>query len=870
MSPPAGPREAPTAKPGCPEHLVPVINRHLLSIWRLHPDWLVEPQNKEVFPSLDAFEQRIQAWAFLQGFDVTHEGAGTKASPALRLWCIHHGSDTKNTRNLEDRVQRDKDGTIISDRKVDYTNVAQLGCLWKVRCSWKQLGMRNSKVFGFEVTYKGEGTVHSHALLPNPLEYVKHRKDTVEYRTQAAQATTHRIKTVPFSVSRRVLEDPEFGLMLTATEYYNFVRKSKLKTELGRQNVEGLLVTLQEKGFIYRCRVDNEVDLSGTVISRKLIQIWFTHPAQLEAARRFVTGFLLVIDGTFNTNDLRLTLVNMVGVLNTGETFPVAFSYCASESRDSFDFIWDSFKAHLGADWSPGVILGDWAKGLRASVPDAFPYCRLQGCDWHAGQAMGKYFNDKDYPTVEVDGFLSEEGLPIEGLKDQAWAYIQSMTEEDLELNRQFLINGLKDKHKDYINNHWRSEETSFVHCFTKFYRNCGSTSSQRGESYHPITRETLHANLSIEDSVNKLTDKIISVMKTIAMSEGRSMRNYPRHFQLSGQAFNDVRCRITLWAAQKIEQEWYSLGKLISQQLSLGDCHCQILARFALPCRHLLERAYLFGERIPLSLIHPRYWLQGPIYFAQDWQPKYPQEKEQEEGEIEVFGAQRQAQEQEQEQEQLTSLQKLSEVRQQLNPEMQHRLDQQTSLSLQRLLQAGTAKLAEQAVPLGLPDAVPKHKGRKKRVTGGSRIETGPEAAARNAKLRERAMKKALAREPDFKLKVSAGTETIVPTAQTLVSLVASPPRPALEDELETYPGTPPLQLSHKRSHSIMVDRTPTKSQAATPTSTPMFMDDLAPPLSTAPAATGRPGRAGRTNKVNSQQDWRATLIPKRRGGKN
>jgi hypothetical protein len=61
--------------------------------------------------------------------------------------------------------------------------------------------------------------------------------------------------------------------MLTATEYYNLVHKSKLKTELRRQNIEGLLITLQEKGFIYRCRVDNEVDLSGSVISRKLVQI---------------------------------------------------------------------------------------------------------------------------------------------------------------------------------------------------------------------------------------------------------------------------------------------------------------------------------------------------------------------------------------------------------------------------------------------------------------------------------------------------------------------------------------------------------------------------------------------------------------------
>jgi hypothetical protein len=175
-----GPREAPTAKPGCPEHLVPVVNQHLLSIWQAHPEWLAEPQNKEVFPSLDAFKQRIWAWAFLAGFDVTHKGAGTRASPALRLWCIHHGAETQNTRNLKDRVKKDKDSKIISDRKVDYSNVAQLECLWKIRCSWKQLGIRNSRVFGFKVTYKGKGTSHSHSILPNPLKYVKHCKDTIK------------------------------------------------------------------------------------------------------------------------------------------------------------------------------------------------------------------------------------------------------------------------------------------------------------------------------------------------------------------------------------------------------------------------------------------------------------------------------------------------------------------------------------------------------------------------------------------------------------------------------------------------------------------------------------------------------------------
>ena len=63
-------REAPTAKPGCPEHVIPVVNQYLLSIWRVHPEWLRKLQHQEVFSSLNAFEQRVCACTFLKGFDL--------------------------------------------------------------------------------------------------------------------------------------------------------------------------------------------------------------------------------------------------------------------------------------------------------------------------------------------------------------------------------------------------------------------------------------------------------------------------------------------------------------------------------------------------------------------------------------------------------------------------------------------------------------------------------------------------------------------------------------------------------------------------------------------------------------------------------
>jgi hypothetical protein len=122
----------------------------------------------------------------------------------------------------------------------------------------------------------------------------------------------------------------------------------------------------------------------------------------------------------------------------------------------------------------------------------------------------------------------------------------------------------------------------------------------------------------------------------------------------------------------------------------------------------------------------------------------------------------------------------------------------------------------------------------------------TGPEAAAAELKARERLAKQALkgktieiVRDEDI---------TIINQAQTEVTA-------------PIHPTTPP-KLAQKRSHGVMVDRTP-PARTSTPPS-----NDFNIPASTAPAATGR--REGRLNQVvNCQQDWRATLIPKKRGGK-
>jgi hypothetical protein len=81
-----------------------------------------------------------------------------------------------------------------------------------------------------------------------------------------------------------------------------------------------------------------EEDPIGNIISQKLIQIFFIHPTQVTLAQRFVAGFVLIIDGTFNTNNLRLPLLIVISITNLGKMFPVVLLYCPSESKDSYNF----------------------------------------------------------------------------------------------------------------------------------------------------------------------------------------------------------------------------------------------------------------------------------------------------------------------------------------------------------------------------------------------------------------------------------------------------------------------------------------------------------------------------------------------------
>ena len=63
---------------------------------------------------------------------------GKSNKDRINLHCVHHGTETRNDRGLELRVERDAKGKIVSQRQRDIY-YKKKDCLWFCYCSFKAI-----------------------------------------------------------------------------------------------------------------------------------------------------------------------------------------------------------------------------------------------------------------------------------------------------------------------------------------------------------------------------------------------------------------------------------------------------------------------------------------------------------------------------------------------------------------------------------------------------------------------------------------------------------------------------------------------------------------------------------------------------------
>ena len=84
------------------------------AIAALPPGFLKFPVTGEVFESKVGCKVRLQGFSLGQGFAVVVGKSSQDGTPRAEFLCIHHGTATRNDRQLEEEVERDPEGNITS------------------------------------------------------------------------------------------------------------------------------------------------------------------------------------------------------------------------------------------------------------------------------------------------------------------------------------------------------------------------------------------------------------------------------------------------------------------------------------------------------------------------------------------------------------------------------------------------------------------------------------------------------------------------------------------------------------------------------------------------------------------------------------
>jgi hypothetical protein len=627
------------------------------------------PLQGEVFSDPDDAFQRIQDWAFTQGYAFV---TASKVATRVRFDCIHHKTETRNTRK-----------TAEEDRQRVETHVRGTGCLYGVYISvQKKYG--GQWVFGYS-----KHTDHNHPPSPDPFQLLPHRHRRPGFKQALQIASTHR-GTIGFAASSDILS--KMGLELDRKAFYNLQRKES-EGQISSQE-EALLILSYLEGENFHVEINEEYVLGpgGERVKRVVKDIiWFSNE-QIRMAQRFVSEFLLEGDATFSTNERNMLLQNLIGVDNTGTTFGVLQAFITSESKSFWKFLnkvlalYFFFKCPafrvLCADFGGGVtawvaeqaaeeaaaarraeeeaiaqqsiasalseneaeqqsplqladplpsapavdsqtIVVDWVASTEDTLmaPDGGQVI-LQRCQWHAAEAIKRRLIKKGYKKEKRDELVT-----------LMWSWIKAPDLEALTTARDKFILALRTDEKEYLVGYYQPKEPSFCSAYTCRYPNLGVESTQRNESFHHNASRGLSKSLPLYQAVAVISQRVVKIAREYDSRINTERVSLPRlidrsFFQLVIRKLTHYCLRkamLELVLAKQLLDKLEKEGKVFDFDVELGcQVFCELPLRFGIPCKCWMAHFFRCDKPIPLSLFHPRWLFDGPPFLSEPWKMSF------------------------------------------------------------------------------------------------------------------------------------------------------------------------------------------------------------------------------------------------------
>lgn len=211
------------------------------------------------------------------------------------------------------------------------------------------------------------------------------------------------------------------------------------------------------------------------------------------------------------------------------------------------------------------------------------------------------------------------------GIHSLIWRWIHSETLADLDSNREILASELRTKEQDYLWSYWHHLEPHFIRAYTKHFPNFGAESTQRSEASHLLIKSHTNRHTPIDTAVSKLRDLVVEMARNHIDVINKQRGNVPRLVN-NKPAFREIKRSITHEALNLLLCEWIATMMLAEDLEQLNQpcpniegnrcrIECLLPVQFDLPCRCFLYHCLIEQKLISMSLIHPRWALDGPDY---------------------------------------------------------------------------------------------------------------------------------------------------------------------------------------------------------------------------------------------------------------
>jgi predicted DNA-binding protein YlxM (UPF0122 family) len=371
-----------------------------------------------------------------------------------------------------------------------------------------------------------------------------------------------------------------------------------------------MMRALDTAGFHVRLRWT--ITYEESIQIRRLDQVFFVSNAQVIKAQRFCSEFMIQLDATFNTNALKLPLVNIVGVDNHNKTFTVALSFVRAEAATDFLFILDCLDelVFFGSAVRPKVLISDQAAGLFAAVSTHPTWKTIfhQLCQWHMFGNIQSFIQKhrRIKTTAELDKVFKT-----------VWAVIQCWNEEDLETKRQEMYMLFDGEEIEYYRSNWmqNEKEKRVITAHVRMHANLGLNSSSRAEGQHPVIKRFLNHQMSLDEAAKALIRNISmqDIHDSTRNAHSQIERHQPSVLGISGLRHLETVLTSTAINLMKKEMHEAQVRALNGPPQHNPDCcpsTCQNPLRYSLPCRHLMHQFAYRKEPLPYILIHPRWFI--------------------------------------------------------------------------------------------------------------------------------------------------------------------------------------------------------------------------------------------------------------------